>query len=91
MTTPEESARKFAKNIRKAADFDGDIELSKLKGKYIDYVDTQSRLMTRKVIEVKPSIVIVIDAAKKKHKVRHERICWALPKRGSQKKLKVSE
>jgi activator of HSP90 ATPase len=89
MTTPEASAQKFAKNIRRAAEFEGDINLHELKGKYIKYVDLQSRLMIRKVVKVGPATVRIIDAAKKKHTVRHERILWAFPRRGSDKKLKV--
>lgn len=89
MTTPEDSARKYAKKIRDMVDFEGDIDIGKLKGKHIEYVDIQSRLVIRKVIDIGPTTVKVIDVVKKKHTVKHERILWAFPRRGSTRKLKV--
>ena len=90
MTTPEESARKFAKKIRDLVDFEGSIRTDKLKGKYIEYVDLQNRLMIRKVIKIGPATVKVIDATKRKHTVRHERILWAFQRRNNNEKLKVN-
>lgn len=89
MTTPNESAQKFAKRIREAMDFNGEINLNKLQGKYIEYVDIQCRLMTRKVIKIGPTTVKVIDAAKKKHDVKHEHIIWAFSRKGNSRALKV--
>lgn len=79
----------FARQFRKKIDYDGTIKVEDLKGKYIEYVDQDSRIMLRKIVKVGPKTVKVVDVVKKKHDVRHELILFAYPRRGDKRKLEI--
>ncbi len=79
----------FAKNARSQMEFDGTIKVKDLKGKYVEYVDQDCKVMLRKVVKVGPQIVKVVDAAKRNHDIKHELILYAYPRRGATSKLAV--
>lgn len=79
----------FARQLRKNTEYNGTIKVAELKGKYIEYVDSESRVMLRKVVKIGPKTVKVIDIVKKKHDIKHELILFAYPRRGSTSKLEI--